>query len=464
MTHSACPCDGATAGGNGAPAGSVRSGAVGSLAFRYTRLKRKENLMARIRQKICSSLLASLVALTAVACASGQAPTATKAPEKVAPPATAAPAGAASTAPATGPTAPAAAGGEIRIGMNTYLTGVYASLGTLYINAMKLAQKQINEAGGVNGKKINVIIEDNQSTNPGALAALNKNLEQDKVLALLGPAASTQILAMSDAVKAAGIPMLIGGTNVTITKQGNPWLFRCRPDDSISAAAMVKYTKEDLKLTKVGILHSDDALGTGGADMVEQYSKEANLAVVRREKFTSGTKDYTAQLLAIKAAGAEVMVVYTTSSDDAALIERQYRQLGSPYKYIGSATSAARDTLALAKESAEGLYAIVDYVPGSSDVTKKYVDDYRKEYNADMDSLSAWNYDALNILTNAIKKVGEDRAKIRDAILAVQGYQGVLGTFSFTPNGDGLHEVSVIEIGKNGEYKLQKVLKVDPKP
>ena len=144
----------------------------------------------------------------------------------------------------------------------------------MQIKAIKLAVKQINEAGGVNGKKIDLVIVDNQSTNPGALAALQKAVEQEKVLALVGSVKSTQILAMSDAIKNYGIPTIIGGTNATLTRQGNPWLFRVRPDDSIAASAMVKYIKENTKFTKVGILHDSDAFGTGGADLVEKGARE----------------------------------------------------------------------------------------------------------------------------------------------------------------------------------------------
>ena len=155
------------------------------------------------------------------------------------------------------------------------ITGASADEGAFQIKAIKLAVKQINAAGGVNGKQINLIIVDNQSTNPGALAALQKAVEQEKVLALVGSVKSTQVLAMSDAIKNYGIPTIIGGTNATLTRQGNPWLFRVRPDDSIAAVAMVKYIKEDTKFTKVGILHDSDAFGTGGADLVEKYAKEA---------------------------------------------------------------------------------------------------------------------------------------------------------------------------------------------
>jgi branched-chain amino acid transport system substrate-binding protein len=317
-------------------------------------------------------------------------------------------------------------------------------------------------AGGVNGKQINLIMVDNQSSNPGALAALQKAVEQEKVLALIGFVKSTQIQATTDAIKSYGIPTFIGGTNATLTQQGNPWLFRVRPDDSIAALAMVKFIKEDAKLTKVGILHDTDAFGAGGADLVEKYAKEYGLNMVKREKYTTKDKDYTAQLLSLKNAGAEVMILYAPNPEDAAVVMRQYRQLGSPFKYLGSPSSQTKDALNLAKDAAEGLLDIADFVPGQTEANRKYAEDYRKEYNQEYDGLSAWTYDGLNILVNAIKKAGEDRAKIREAILATQGYQGVLGTFSFTPNGDGLHEVSVIQIEK-GQPKLLKIVNVGAK-
>jgi len=357
----------------------------------------------------------------------------------------------------------AASDPEIKIGMNVSVTGPSAAQGALFVKAIRLAEKQINQSGGVSGRKIQVVPLDNQSTNPGSLAALNRGIEVEKVLAFIGPVMSTQILAISDAVKDFAVPTLVGGTAVALTRQGNPWFFRVRPDDSLSAAAMVRYIKEDLKFTKVGILHDSDAFGTGGADLVEKGAKEQGLTIVRREKFTTGTKDFTALLLALKSAGAEIMVLYSPHPEDAAVLQRQYRQLGSPYKYLGSTGSAAKDALALAKEASEGIMAVVDYVPGANELTKKYADDYRKEYNADMDSLAAWNYDALNLLVNAMRRVGEDRPKIREALLRTQGYPGVLGTFSFTPNGDGLHEVSVIQVEK-GAHKLLKVVNLGLNP
>ena len=351
---------------------------------------------------------------------------------------------------------------EIRIGFTPPVTGASAAEGALQIKAIKLALKEINAAGGVNEKKIDLRIVDNQSSNPGALAALQNAVEQEKVLALMGVVKSTQVLATSDAIKKYGIPTLIGGTNVTLTHQGNPWLFRVRPDDSIAAAAMVKYIKEDTKFTKIGILNDTDAFGTGGADLVEQYCKESGLTVIKREKFTTKEKDYTAPLLSLKNSGAEIMVVYAPNPEDVALIQRQYRQLGSPFKYIGSPSSQMKDCLNLSKDAAEGLLAVADFVPGQSEVNNRYAAAYKKEYNEDFDATSAWTYDGLNILVAAIKKGGENRDKIREAILATKAYKGVLGTFDFTPNGDGLHEVSVVQIEKS-RPKLLKIVKVSAK-
>ena len=355
----------------------------------------------------------------------------------------------------------ATAADEIRIGYTPSLTGGRAGQGALELKAIQLALKQINAAGGVNGKKINLITVDNQSTIPGAQAAVQKAAEQEQALALISFIISAQVLATSDAVKNYGIPTFVGGTNVTITRRGNPWLFRIRPDDSIAARAMVKYIDEDMKLRRIGILHDADAFGVGGADLVEQAAKERGMAIVGREKHASGETDYTARLLSLRDTGAEVMVAYSHEME-AAWIQRQYRQIGSPFKYLGSPGSQMKSTLDLSKEAAEGTFAIADFVPGSSEVNKKYAEAYKKEYNEDYDATCAWVYDALNILAQAIKTAGEDRAKIREAILALKGYQGVLGTFSFTPNGDGLHEVSVVQI-EQGKPKLLKSVSVETK-
>ncbi len=195
-----------------------------------------------------------------------------------------------------------------------------------------------------------------------------------------------------------------------------------------------------------------DAFGTGGADLVEKAAKEWGLTIVRREKSTTAAKDFTAEFLAFKNSGAEILIFYG-HQEATALLQRQMRQLGSPFKFLGSPSAASKDALNLAREAAEGIWAVVDVVPGRSEANRRFAEAYKNECNEEYDNLSIWTYDGLKILGAAIQKAGEDQAKIRDAILATHGYDGVQGTFSFTPNGDGLSEVSIVEIEK-GQPKL----------
>ena len=302
----------------------------------------------------------------------------------------------------------------IPMAMLVPITGASATEGSYFIKAADLAIEQINnEQGGVNGQAINFEQIDNQSSNPGALNALNKAVNQDNVFSILGPVKSTQIFAISDAVKEYAVPMLIGGTNFNLTEQGNSWLFRCRPDDSIAAQAMVQYSAEDLGLTKIGILHDTDAFGTGGADLVQQFAEERGLDVVARESYTTKDREFTAQLLSLKNAGAEIMILYGTNPEDVSVIQRQYRQLDPGYLYLGSPSSAMKDALSLSKEAAEGLLAIADYVPGQTTEARQYAEDYLAKYDEPMDQLAAWNYDGLMIMIQAMRDAEVDWSLIK---------------------------------------------------
>jgi branched-chain amino acid transport system substrate-binding protein len=350
----------------------------------------------------------------------------------------------------------------IKIGLNVELTGLAADLGDLSKKAADLAVEEINAAGGINGRPIDLIAEDSQSSNQGAVAATNKLINSHKVVAMVGPVKSTQMQAVSDIIKKARLPTMFGGTNPKLTrldnKVVNPWIFRCRPADSIAGVAVARFIVEDLKITKVGILHDSDTFGTTGAGIVRDTLKKLGTEPLLIEKYATGTENYQPQLLNMKAAGIEALVIYGTNANDDAKILRQIKELGLDFKVVGSPSNAQKITLDLAREAAEGIYAVVDYVPGQSEVAKRYREAYVKKYGSEPDTLAAWNYDALYILAEAMKKAGTDPEKIREAILATKGFKGVLGEFNFDEFGDGLHEVSMVQI-KNGQPFLLRVIK-----
>lgn len=346
----------------------------------------------------------------------------------------------------------------IKVGFITTVTGKSADEGALAIKAIQLGVDEINAKGGIGGKtKIQLFTEDSQSTDPGAVNAFRKAIDQDNVDVLIGPVKSTQVLAMIDQIQQAAIPTIVGGTNVTLTQKGNKWLFRMRPNDGVAAPAMVKYITEDLKLNKIAILHDSDAFGSGGAELVTQAAKDKGATIVRNEKYTGGDKDFTAQLTNIKNANADVLIIYATNTSDDGVMLPQIKQQGLTAKVMGSPSTAVTVVYDLAKSAQDGIYAAVDYMPDLTSVAKSYYDAYQKKYNSVPDDLSAWVYDSLYIIKSAVEKAGSlDKAKVRDAIAGIHGLDRVVGKVDFNRNGDGLHSATIVQM-EGGKKQFKKV-------
>jgi branched-chain amino acid transport system substrate-binding protein len=350
-------------------------------------------------------------------------------------------------------------GEPVRVALNTEITGAGALTGDLGKKAAEIAMDKINREGGVGGRPLEMIVEDAQSTNQGALAALNKAAGEDRAFAMVGPVKSTQILAIEPRIRELEMPSFVGGTNPTFTQRGNPWLFRLRPTDAIAGPAIAKFLMEDLKLSKIGILQDSDAFGTTGADLVEKTVQDAGKQVVRRESYKTGDKDYTAQLLSLRQAGAEALVLYGTNSEDDSVILRQIKEQGLEVPVIGSPSYGQTIVRDLASEAVDGVYAVIDYFPGRTPESNAYMEAWRARYNSEPDGLSAWNWDAMHIIRDVYPKANGDKRQFRDEVLKLNGYKGAVGTISFDANGDGLHSVDVVQY-KGAE--LQFIRTVSP--
>ena len=155
--------------------------------------------------------------------------------------------------------APTHAADPIKIGMVIPLTGSIAESGKYGIQGAKLAIEEINKAGGVLGRPLELVIEDDQSANPSTILAFNKLAGDNDIVAFLGPTRSTQIQAMSPAVQKAGKPVMIGGTDPKLTLAGNPWLFRFRPNDSYTVRVMSDFGSNALGKKKWAVVYATDA-------------------------------------------------------------------------------------------------------------------------------------------------------------------------------------------------------------
>ncbi len=347
----------------------------------------------------------------------------------------------------------------IKIGLVNEATGPNAEAGVYTHNGAKLALEEINASGGVLGKKVELKLEDNQSTNPGTVLAFSKLFGEGGIVAVIGPIRSTQIQASSPTVAKAGIPTMIGGTDPSLTKVNNRWVFRARPNDSYSSRVIADFGVNTLKKQKWAIIHSTDAFGSGGMNALTTALKALGVTPVLVQGYTNNSQDFTPVVLAIKKSGADVIGTYMTNSPDVGIFAKQLRQLGVAAEWVGSPSVVTDTAMKLAGPALHGVYGIADFTPDSSPEAKAYAKKYRDAYKLDPDVYSSWAYDALRVLALAINtaKSTEPEA-IRKAIVGIKGWKGVEGAYSFDENGDGLRGYNVV---KNEGGKVAFIKHID---
>lgn len=347
----------------------------------------------------------------------------------------------------------------IKIGVVSTLTGPYAEWGTFQVNGLQLALEDIKKAGGILGRAVELRIEDNASTNPGTVLAFTKLFTDPEIKGIVGPIASTQIQAASPAIAKAGIPTMIGGTDPSLTRINNKWVFRARPNDLYSSKVIADFGVNTLKLRKWAIVHATDAFGNGGAKALTDELQKLGITPVLDQGYTSNSQDFAPVVLAIKKSGAEVLGTYMTVPADQAIFAKQLRQLGVSIQWIGSPTTAAVTTRSLAGEALYGSYAVADFNADANEAARAYTKRYYERYGIYPDNFSSWAFDSLHILALAMNNANSTEPEaVRKAILAIKGYKGLEGTYEFDTRGDGVHGYNVV---KNEGGKIGFIKRVD---
>jgi branched-chain amino acid transport system substrate-binding protein len=338
-----------------------------------------------------------------------------------------------------------AQGATIKIGMCAPVTGPAAESGGYAVKGAKLALEAVNKAGGILGKQAELIVEDDQTTNPGIVLAFSKLAAQSDIVGFLGSIRSTQVHAMAPDVLKLGKPVMIGGTDPNLTHMGNQWLFRCRPNDSYSGSVIAEYGVKTLGKKKWFVLHSTDAFGTaGGKALTEALGKLG--ATATDQGYANQSQDFTPVVLAIKQSGADILGSYFTFENDLGIFARQLRQLGVTIPWVGSPSIVNITALKLAGPALYNTFGVADYAEDSSEASKAFGKIYRDAVKVAPDNQSSWTYDAVNVLSQAINKAGStDPTKIREAILATKKFAGAEGEYNFDQNGDGLHGYNIVK-------------------
>lgn len=332
----------------------------------------------------------------------------------------------------------------LKIGVVSPITGPAAESGGFMRTGIQLAVDALNEQG-VLGRKIETVVADDQTTNPGAVLAFSRLSGDGAMVGFIGSIRSTQVNAMAPDVLKVGKPMMIGGTDPGLTHKGNQWLFRCRPNDTYSAKVIFAYGNDTLGKKKWAVVHSTDAFGTGGKDAFTANLKSAGLEPVLVQGYTNQQADFTPVVLALRGSGADVLCSYFTYETDLGLFARQLRQFGVRTPWVGSPSIVDTSALSLAGPALYGSFGVADYAVDASAASKAFAEKYQAVRKAPPDNQSSWAYDAVNILGRAIDSAGStDPGKVRDAILAIKGYAGTEGDYNFDANGDGLHGYNIV--------------------
>jgi branched-chain amino acid transport system substrate-binding protein len=340
----------------------------------------------------------------------------------------------------------ARADGEvIKIGMVLPVTGPAADNGKYSLAGAKIALNRVNKAGGVLGRQVELVTEDDQTTNPGAVLAFSKLAGQPDIVAFIGSIRSTQNHAMAPDILKTGKPVCFGGTDPKLTKMGNPWLIRFRPNDTYSGRVIASYGVETLRKTNWAIVHSTDAFGTGGFNALSASLDKLGAKVAIDQGYPNQSQDFTPVVLAIKSSGADVIGSYFTFDNDIAIFARQLRQFGVALPWVGSPSVVASGPLKLAGAALWGTYGVADFAVDSGPEAKEFANLYSGVSNVPPDNYSSWTYDAISVLSAAINKAGStEPGKIRAAILSTKGYKGAEGEYNFDEFGDGLHGYNIV--------------------
>jgi branched-chain amino acid transport system substrate-binding protein len=355
--------------------------------------------------------------------------------------------------------AAAHAADPIHIGLVAEITGQAAEAGVYTVNGARLAIEDINKAGGVLGRPVELHVEDSQGSNPGAVLAFTKLFSRKDIPVIVGPIRSTQIQAASPSIARAGIPVMIGGTDPSLTRVNNRWVFRCRPNDLYSSKVIADFGVNDLKLRKWAIIHSTDAFGNGGKNALSAELKKFGIEPVLVQGFTNNTVDFTPVVLAIKRADPEVIGTYIPFSTDQGIFAKQLRQLGVQTAWVGSPTTVSETAMKLAGDALYGSYAVTDFHAGANDVARAYARNYRERYKIAADNYSAWTYDAVSLLALAMNNAkSTEPGAIRQALVAIRGHIGTEGLYNFDESGEGVRGYNVV---KNDKGRVVFIKRVD---
>lgn len=346
-------------------------------------------------------------------------------------------------------------GQTIKIGWVAPMTGVCANDGQQMLNGAKLAAKEINAAGGVNGKQIELDSQDDKSDPKEAANIATKFTADSSILAVLGNYNSSCVLSGAPIYESAKLPVIHVGTSPVFTQQNFQYLFRISVTDAFQSDLVTKWLYDDGH-KNVGILYENDDYGRGIKDAVTKDMGNLGGKVAGAWSYELGqTKDYSPLLTSAKNAGADSLFIaglYT----EGALIGKQMSTVGLNVPVYGTDGLYEKSLITLGGAAVEGFHVSGLFTPDDArPAIKSFINAYKAEYNNTPGTYAALDYDAMKLMAKAIAAVGTDKDKIQAYLAKMpQPYDGVTGTVTFDEHHDALRPTMEKLTVKNGQWVI----------
>jgi branched-chain amino acid transport system substrate-binding protein len=354
----------------------------------------------------------------------------------------------------------AASGGDILVGEYGSLTGPQATFGQSTHNGIMMAADEVNAAGGINGRKIKILTEDDQSKQEEAVTAVTKLISQNNVVAVLGEVASSASIAAAPICQSNKVPMITpSSTNPEVTKKGD-YIFRMCFIDSYQGPIMAQFAAKDLGSKRAAILTDiKNDYSTGLTVSIEQTFKSMGGQIVGKQSYSNGDSDFRSQLTALRTVNPDVIFIpgYYT---DVGQIASQARDLGIKAPFVGGDGWESPKLLEIGGKALEGsFYANHYHFSDPSPAVRNFVERYKQRYGVTPDALAALGYDAMKVLADSMKRAPKlDGPSLRDAIAATKDFPGVTGVITLGPDRDPIGKKIVIEEIKNGQLMLRTTI------
>ena len=362
--------------------------------------------------------------------------------------------------------------GTYKVGALFSVTGQWSFLGDPEKKTAEMIADQINKAGGINGKKLELIVYDTEGDATKTNLLFKKLITQEKVCAVIGPSGSGTTLAIVPVAEQHKIPLISCAASYKIVhddKTGKPykWVFKTPQTDTMAVEAIYTHMKKH-GISKIAIISVTSGFGASGRSELIRLAPKYGMTILADEKYGGKDSDLTAQLTKIKGVAPQAIINWSVGPTQVVVL-RNYRDLGmTSIPFYQSHGFGSRKNIELAAGAAEGVFCplgacnIAELLPANDPqkkVTMKYMKDYMAKYNEPLSSFGGHAWDALNMVAKALKNVGNDKAKIRDYLENhIKGFVGQHGIFNYSPddhNGLTKDAFSMVVV-KDGDWALAK--------